>query len=244
VALIERAGPGIARLTLRSPDTRNRLDGAMLDGILDGLDRAEAAGLRALVLAAEGPDFCSGLALSGPTGEQWRSAISTAQRLFARISRSPLVVVTLVNGFASGGGVGLAAACDHVIAGPGAVFRMTEIRLGLIPAVILPVVAARTGRQAAFTLALTARALSGPDATELGLADEAASDPEDALRKLLTALRSADPGALRALKDYRTRLFGTPSADPGLVAEALGERMADPRVRARIDRLGEQGALP
>lgn len=244
MALIERAGAGIVRLTLHGPDTRNRLDATMLGGILDGLDRAETAGLRALVLDADGPDFCSGLALSGPTGEQWQSGISTVRRLLIRLSRSPLVVVALVNGITSGGGVGLAAACDHVIAGPGAVFRMTEIRLGLIPAVILPVVAARTGRQTAFTLALTARALSGRDAAELGLADEAVADPEDALRKLLTALRSADPGALRALKDYRTRLFGTPSADPGLVTEALGERMADPRVRARIDRLSEQGALP
>jgi polyketide biosynthesis enoyl-CoA hydratase PksH len=244
MALIEHAGPGIVRVTLRSPGTRNRLDGTMLDGILGALDRAETAGLRAFVLDAEGPDFCSGLALSGSTGQQWRSGTANVRRLLVGLSRSPLVTVALVNGIASGGGVGLAAACDHVIAGPDAVFRMTEVRLGLIPAVILPVVAARTGRQTAFTLALTARALSGHDAAELGLADEAASGPEEALRKLLTALRSADPGALRALKNYRTRLFGTPSADPELVFEALGERMADPRVRARIDRLSEQGALP
>ncbi|MEV0702955.1 enoyl-CoA hydratase/isomerase family protein [Saccharopolyspora sp. NPDC050389] len=228
-------------MTLSSPSTGNRLDDPLLVELSAALTEAEATpGARALVLDAAGDAFCAGMALDG-LESAWRQRIEAIGELLARLTASPLVTIALVDGAAMGGGVGLAATCDQVIAGPRAEFRMTEVLLGLLPATILPVVARRIGAHRAYGLALTAREVPGPEAVRLGLAD--ATGGEDELRRVLRRLRAADPEALAALKAYYAELF-PPLPREELVVEVLGRRLADAQVHQRIAGLRNQGLIP
>jgi polyketide biosynthesis enoyl-CoA hydratase PksH len=240
-----QAHPDYVRVTLSRPELRNGLDDDVIAEITSALDYAErAADCRAFVITAFGAYFCAGMRL-GRTQLDWlANDMSPPRTLFTRLVDSPLATIALVDGAAIGGGVGLAAACDQVIAGPGASFRLTETLLGLVPALILPLIARRTGQHRAFSLAQTAQRLDAADAVRLGLADAQTGDPKEALRQLLIRLRSADAAASRALKRYRATLYPLDFGPPGLIGQTLRERFADPATQARITRLQAQGYLP
>lgn len=238
---VDWSRPPVARVTLRSRSTRNRLDERVLVELTAALDEAEATpGVRVFVLDSVGETFCAGLALD-ELASAWRARIAAVSRLLTRLTASHLITVALVDGAALGGGVGLAAACDQVVIGQHATFRMTEVVLGLIPAAILPVVARRVGGHRAYGLALTVRELSGPEAVEVGLADRQGG--EGGLRRILAALRAADPAALVALKRYYSELTPAPAQQEERVIEALGRRLAGPHVHRRLADLREQGLI-
>lgn len=205
----DRMGDCCMRITLDRPDARNALDRAAAAELTAAVTAAEnTPWCRIILLTAAGPFFCSGMDLGETLSPDWahQSAPVLREALMA-LARSPLTTVAVVNGAATGGGVGLAAACDLVIAGPHATFRLTETLLGLVPATILPVIARRTGGHRAHVLALTAQELNADAATELGLADHSATDVESAVRSMLRRLRAADAEALRALKQHYTDLY-------------------------------------
>lgn len=233
----------MVRATLDSDTTRNRLDDELLGELDSAIQRAESTPrARVLVLEATGQTFCSGLALGELDRADWRSRTAAFAELLRRLSASPLVTIAMVDGAAVGGGVGLAAACDQVIAGPGATFRMTEVLLGLVPAAILPFVASRVGMQRAFSMALTASELSDVDACTAGLADQRGA--ADELRRVVLRLRAADSAAVRALKRYRIGLRPEPPGQRELIAEVLEERFADPDTHRRLARFEQQRLMP
>ncbi|WP_116041221.1 enoyl-CoA hydratase-related protein [Amycolatopsis palatopharyngis] len=232
--------PPVARLTLSCPDTHNRLSEEMLTELGDALADAEStAAVQVLVLAAGGDTFCAGMELDA-IETTWRRLIVALGDLLHRIATSRLVTIALVEGAALGGGVGLLAACDQVVAGERATFRMTEVLLGLVPAAVLPVLARRTGHHSAFGLALTARELSGAEAVSMGLADVYGDEAE--LRRILRKLRAADPSALLALKEYYAEL-APPVRRDELIMEVLGRRLADQAVHERLSGLRKQGLI-
>ncbi|MEU9129811.1 enoyl-CoA hydratase-related protein [Kitasatospora sp. NPDC048540] len=249
-------GRGMLRAVLDRPERRNPIDDALLDGLAAALDRAEAdPDCRVFVLSAVGEDFCAGTDLSGTdlSGGGPSGAGAAAERLpdgaelpywtlLDRLTRSQLVTVAAVDGRATAGGVGLAAACDLVVAGDRARFRLTEVLAGLVPAMALPFVARRLGEQRAFAATLCAEEFDAAAAHRAGLADLSGPDAESALRPLLARLGRTDRATAAALKDYRARLF---PRDPGLGHEAsqlLIERFAAPGARRLLDRLRTAGA--
>jgi polyketide biosynthesis enoyl-CoA hydratase PksH len=121
---------------------------------------------------------------------------------------------------------------------------MTEVLLGLVPAVILPVVAERTGRHRAFSLALGAQPVDAQQAADIGLADQRTDDCRQELRLLLRRLRAADHGAVRALKRYRRELFPAPEGHAERAVRAVAERLRDPRVHERLNTFHRQGLIP
>ena len=240
--LVDESRPPVVRVKMDRLETRNRLDDCMLSELIAAVDRAEATpDARVLVLEAVGDTFCAGLSLGGVQEADWRSRIGAVRTLLRRLSSSPLVTIAVVNGAALGGGVGLAAACDQVIAHPEATFRMTEVLVGLVPATILPVVASRVGEHRAFSLALMAKQVSATEAEGIGLADLLGGERE--LRGLVVGLRGATNSAVRAMKDYRMKHFPPRFVKEDLVLEVLRERLADTETRGRIDRLHENGLV-
>ncbi|MEV6167706.1 enoyl-CoA hydratase-related protein [Streptomyces sp. NPDC051954] len=233
--------PGQLRATLTGPV----LGEDVVIALTAALERAERTPrVRAFVIASDGPAFCTGMPLSGdrPTSDIM-GGLALAQDLLTGLARSPLATVALVNGQVTGGGVAVVAACDQVVAGPEATFRITELLVGLLPAVLLPVVARRTGHHRAFSLALTAHQLDAAAAVGAGLADRAAPDPEAELVRIMRELGRTTPAAVAALKRYRNTLQPeTGSLEK--VAEAMRERLEDPASRARMSLLAEQGLLP
>ncbi|WP_410586751.1 enoyl-CoA hydratase/isomerase family protein [Amycolatopsis sp. lyj-23] len=233
--------PSVIRVTLAGHGG-HRLDRDTVSALLAAVDQAEATpGARVLVLDAAGETFCAGLALDELAGDAWRPVIAAVHRLLSRLVRSPLVTVAVVDGAAIGGGVGLAAACDQVIAGRRARFRLTEVVLGLVPALVLPLVVQRAGPAKALSLALTAPELLAPDALACGLADQLADDAERALNALLARLRATDPRATRAVKSYHAALTERGPAPEPVVMALLAERFADPGTRTRLARFGGTG---
>jgi len=233
---------GVIRARLEAPEHRNAITPLLLDNLHAAVDAAEAdTGCRVLVLCARGDDFCAGTDLSDPVPAPLPAADDMEElpywRLLERLTCTPVVTVAVVDGRASAGGVGLAAACDLVIAGPRARFRLTEALVGLVPAMALPFVARRTGEQRAFSATLLAEDLDAAAAHAAGLADEATGDTEGALRRTLVHLSRVERTTTGALKQYRARLF---PRDTHLGLDATRtflDRLADPDVHRLIGRL-------
>ncbi|MCC2280648.1 enoyl-CoA hydratase/isomerase family protein [Streptomyces sp. ET3-23] len=238
---------GAGYLRVRLGRERNPLDNELVCRLLSVLDTAEAdPGCVALVIQARGPVFCSGMPLRADAElpEGWADdAPPPPWRLFQRLTHAPVVTVAVVDGTSSGGGVGLAAACDLVVAGPAARFRLTELLLGLVPAMALPSIARRTGPQAARRLALTCAEVGRDEAVRIGLADFAADDLTPLLRRLLVNLRRLDPDVVGALKTYLRTAFPAPGGLASAARDVLVQRMRAPSVAERLRTLHQEGLL-
>jgi methylglutaconyl-CoA hydratase len=221
---IDREGPqgSVARVTLNRPDVHNAFDGKLileLRHTFHKLADEPPDTLRAVVLAGAGASFCAGadigwmrasLALSREENEH--DAMALAEMLDA-IDRCPAPVISRVHGAALGGGMGLCAVSDLVIAEAGARFGFTETRLGILPAVISPFVIAKIGESHARSLFPGGRRFDASRALRIGLVHElvegeAALDRavDDAVADLL----AAGPTAARAAKQIVREVRGLP----------------------------------
>jgi polyketide biosynthesis enoyl-CoA hydratase PksH len=252
---LDISGP-LARVTMQSRATRNSLDSALVAELHAALSQAEGSSeVRGWVLSAAGPDFCTGgMQMLGETPSSqeesrdsasvWETDIAATKAFFTALVSSPLITIAVVDGMTIGGGVGLVSACDHVIAGPAASLRLTETLWGLVPALIFPLIAHRTGAQRAFTLALTNQAIDGERAAAIGLADEFSPDTAAALRRFARSLGSSEAGAARALKQHYRALFPVELDRDGESTQLLLERLAAPAFAERSARLRTLGVLP
>jgi methylglutaconyl-CoA hydratase len=167
---------GIERLVLNRPDVRNAFNEGMIAELTWWADSVSSdRAVRLAIIEGAGPVFCAGANIDWMgrmatfSHEQNLDDAMEAARLFAALDRLPVPVIGRVHGAALGGGAGLAAICDIVIAAENAVFGFTEVRLGLIPAVIAPFVMAKIGRSASRELFLTGERFGAARARELGL---------------------------------------------------------------------------
>ena len=231
-------------LTLNRPEVRN----AFNDGVITELTWwanaviAERT-LRAVVLGGAGPVFCAGADLQWMTqmaGFSYEQNVEDAHdmaRMFQTLDRIPAVVIGRVQGAALGGGAGLAAICDIVVAAADTQFGFTEVKLGLIPAVIAPFVIAKIGRSAARELFLTGAKFGAARAEALGLAHAVvpAADLDATVAAYLTELASSGPEAIRAAKQLVADVGRRNAADvASLCAEAIATRRASDEGREGI----------
>ena len=208
--------------TLDAPATRNALTDTMVSSLHSAVIQAASSPvLRALVVRGSGQTFCAGgdfarfrKLMAAPPGAV--DPIIGFNRAFGAlleaIHGAPIATIAVVEGAAFGGGAGLAACCDFVLASNSAEFATPEVTLGLPPAQITPFIVARLGEAAALRLLLSGQRLKAADALACGLVDEILSpealDPR--LTALLGQLRRAEPAALRATKSIAHRHRGQP----------------------------------
>src|SRR5262245_1675142 len=172
---VETVGP-VVRVTLNRPDVRNAFNEELIAELTAWAESVEVNGpSRVAVLAGAGKMFCAGADLAWMSKmiaysheENVRDARAMAG-MFEALDRLPIPLIGRVHGAALGGGVGLAAVCDIVVAAEDAIFGFTEVKLGIIPAVISPYVLAKIGRSAARELFLTGGRFSSSRAREIGL---------------------------------------------------------------------------
>jgi methylglutaconyl-CoA hydratase len=172
---LEREG-SVARVWLNRPDARNAFDGLMVTELRKVLfDLRSVDAVRVIVLGGRGSSFCAGAdlawmkAMASFTREENLREAQALADLFFTVYESPQPIVARVHGAALGGGSGLVAACDVPVAALGTQFGFTEVRLGIIPAVISPYVMAKIGESAARELFLTGERFEAVRAVEIGL---------------------------------------------------------------------------
>ena len=217
--LLEQDERGVATLTLNRPEVHNAFDDALIADLIARLGQLEAApGIRVLVLRARGRSFSAGADLNwmrrmaAYDTEQNRADARQLGQLMQQLDTLSKPVIAVVQGAAFGGGVGLVACCDMVLATPAARFALSEVRLGLIPAVISPYVIKAIGERAARRYFLSAEAFDAQEARHLGLVSEVVAEEalETRLQTWLKALLRGSPQAQRAAKNLIRAIAGQP----------------------------------
>jgi methylglutaconyl-CoA hydratase len=194
---------GAARLLLDSPANRNALSAQLRTELHEGLRVAVADdAVRSIVLGHTGTVFCSGADLKEARSGAAAPGAPTVPQILVEIWRSPKPVIAVLGGVARAGGLGLVAACDIVIASSAVTFACTEVRLGVVPAIISAVMLPRMAPSAIHQLYLTGLPMSAQWAQGAGLVDVVAEPErlEDELLRFTDAFDLAAPGALAATK--------------------------------------------
>ena len=199
----EQAGD-VLRITMSRPEQRNAFDAALIQELTGAF--AGVGDVRAVVLAGEGKSFSAGADVEWMRAAaelSYEGNVADARRLrmmLETIDSCPAPVIARVQGHALGGGCGLVACSDIAIAAPDTKFAFSEVKLGIIPAVISPFALAKVGASAARRYFVTGERFDAETALRIGLVHELAEDLDAAVDGLLEELRSAGPEASRHAK--------------------------------------------
>ena len=231
------------RVTLNRPEVRNAFHAELIQELTDCfLALGQKEGLRAIVLAGAGKVFCAGADANWMrtsidlTPEENRRDARAMAEMLSTIDECPVPVIARVQGAALGGGVGLIAACDIVVAAEDAQFALSEVRLGIVPAVISSFALRKIGISHARRYFLTAERFPARRAYEMGLVHELVpSEKLDAVvEKILGEILMNGPQAVREAKALIRRV---PTMSPGEVLEHCAETTA----RVRTSEEGQEG---
>lgn len=235
---------GFATLWLDRADKNNAFNATMIRELIDALDRVkDHPELRFLILRGRGKHFSAGadLAWMREAAEldydaNLRDAHELGELMY-NLYHLPLPTLAVVQGAAFGGAVGLAACCDIAIGAEDALFSLSEVRIGLAPAVISPFVVKAIGERAARRYALSAERFSGPRARELGLLAETypAAELDAALERWIAELQLNSPQAMKATKDLLGEV-GSAELSP-----ALRRHTESAIARLRVSQEGQEG---
>jgi methylglutaconyl-CoA hydratase len=235
---------GVANLTLNRPERRNAFDSALISGMTEALRRLDRnREVRIIVLSGAGQSFCAGgdvewmRGMAGQSMEENISDANSLAELMRTLDRVSKPTVAIVNGVAYGGGVGLVACCDVVIASEEATFCLSEVKLGVIPAVIGPYVIRAIGPRQARRFIMSAELIHADHAREIGLVHEVVNQAEllAARDRLVETLLSCAPGAQAEAKSLVAFCQGRP------IDEELTKEMARRIAAQRASAEGKEG---
>ncbi|HEV7641744.1 MAG TPA: enoyl-CoA hydratase-related protein [Gaiellaceae bacterium] len=201
---IDRDGD-VLRIAMARPERRNAFDAALIEELAAAF--AEVGDARAVVLTGDGPSFSAGADVEWMRASvelSFEENVADALRLRAMldaIDGCSAPVVARVQGHALGGGCGLVACCDIAVAEPSAFFAFSEVKLGIVPAVISPFALAKIGTSAARRWFVTGERFTADVALRIGLIHEVADDLDAAVEGVIGELLSAGPDAARAAKE-------------------------------------------
>jgi methylglutaconyl-CoA hydratase len=226
---------GVARVELNRPDVRNAFNAELIAELRATFDRLSSdSAVRAVVLSGNGKVFCGGADINWMRASLDLSRernVADAQAMsdmFRAIDRCTKPVIGKIHGAALGGGSGLAAVCDIVIATEETMFGFTEVKLGIIPAVISPFVLSKIGASHARALFLTGERFDGRRALQIGLVHEVVMNDdalEDAVERALAEIASAGPTAAAAAKRLiQDVLASTYETSRDLTANAIAKQ--------------------
>jgi len=197
---------GVLTVTLNRPEVHNAFNEELIAEAIDLFSGLAASAARVVVLRGTGPNFCAGADLnwmsrmvSYTRDENVRDSSQLA-RMYSLINECPLPVIGRIQGAAIGGGVGLVAVCDVAIAARDAKFGLSEVKLGILPAVISPYVIAKIGETHARVLFLTGERFDPERALRIGLVHRVVDDVDAAVAESINQLRTSGPEAVRECK--------------------------------------------
>lgn len=219
-------------ITLDRPERRNALSPTLIGEVYECIERAVGdAEVRCIVLTGSGSAFCAGADLKRTDREQDQASQSAGNvsfpELLTAILECPKPVIAAVNGSAFGGGLGLVGAADIVIAADEAKFSFSEVRIGVIPAIISVVCLPKLGRHNGLRLFLTGEAFDGKQAVEFGLAHQSvpAVRLEESVQAEIDQIRRGGPNAVMECKKLVRRVLATDEADGFKLTSDWSQRM-------------------
>ena len=233
----------VARVILNRPEVRNAFNEVMISEMTDALKTINKNdSLRVVVLTGEGKGFCAGADLNwmkGVINYSYDENLQDSQNLadmFELMFNCPLPTVARVNGPAIGGGTGMVAVCDIVIASENAVFSLSEVKLGLVPACISPYVIRRMGDRNCREYFLTGERLTAEKALAAGLVNKVVtvSELDDTVDKLIKQLISSGPKALAWCKQLLDKV-------PPMPQKEYGKYTAEVITKLRMSDEGQEG---
>lgn len=237
---------GVATITMNRPEVHNAFDAALVGRLTEVLVELKARkDVRAIVLTGAGKSFSAGADMNWMRSmanfsedENVEDALHLAD-LMSLLNGMPVPTIAKINGHAFGGGVGLVACCDIAVASNHAKFCLSEVRLGLVPAVISPYVIAAIGERNARRFFLTAEAMTAKLARRAGLIHEIAKDDklDAAVDDQLSMLLKGGPGALHESKE----LIFTVAHHGESASEALKRHTARIIAHMRVSEEGQEG---
>lgn len=249
--ILERSDEGqVAHVRLNRPDVRNAFNAELIGELTRTFEAlAGDENIRAIVLSGNGKVFCGGADISWMrssldlTFDQNVADAQAMSDMFRTIDRCPKPVIGKVHGAALGGGAGLAAVCDTVIASADAVFGFTEVKLGIIPAVISPFVLAKIGVSHARALFLTGERFDAKRAHHIGLVHEVvvADTLDVCIERVVNEILSAGPSAVAAAKALVPKVReASYDESRDVTAEAIAKQRTSPEgqegLRAFLER--------
>ena len=234
---IERDARGVAMIVLNRPEVHNAFDEVMIREVIESFRVLGADDtVRVIVIAAEGKSFCAGADLnwmkraSDDDEDQNREDAGELALMLNAIYACPKPVIARVHGNAFGGGVGVVAAADIAIGVADVLFSLSEVKLGIIPAVISPYVIEAIGARYAHRYFISAERFSGAEAFRIGLLHDLASSVDamdEQIAALCTALLANGPKAIEAAKNL-IQAVAQKSIDDELMEDTI-ERIAQIR---------------
>jgi methylglutaconyl-CoA hydratase len=212
----------VARVSLDRPDVRNAFNEVMIEDLIRVIERIEKDdSVRVVILTGKGSAFCAGADLhwmkkmkNFTFEENYQDALRLAELMF-RLYNTPKPTIAQVNGASIGGSNGLLAACDIAIASDQAVFSLSEVKIGLVPACIGPYVLKKIGESSCRELFLTGERIGANRAKELGLVNEVVphDDLAERVDEIVSSLISSGPYALAVSKKLLTSIQSMSTAE-------------------------------
>jgi len=241
--LLVEEGDGILTVTLNRPDVHNAFNDELIAEAIDLFENIGSRDVRAIVLRGTGQNFCAGADLNwmskmvSYTREQNIHDSSLLAKMYALMNDCPIPLIGRIQGAAIGGGVGLVSVCDIAIATRDAKFGLSEVKLGILPAVISPYVIAKIGISHARALFLTGERFGAERALRIGLVHRMVEDVESldaAVEEALKQLRGSGPQAVRECKKLITFVSSNEAVESiPYTIEAISAR--------RVSEEGQQG---
>jgi methylglutaconyl-CoA hydratase len=224
----------VATLTLNRPEIRNALNAEVISEVTKAVSGLPED-VRVLVLAGAGPSFSTGAdlewmrSMAGYSHEENLEDSRALQRMFAAVDECPVPVIGRIHGYALAGATGLVACSDYAVASESAVFSFTEVRIGLVPAVISPYILRKVGYSFARAMFLSAERFTAGRAYEVGLVHRVVRDDEldGAIEEVVSSMLEAGP---QALAEAKKLLSSIANRAPGEVSEETVEVIAGRRV--------------
>lgn len=242
-------------ITLHRPEVHNAFNEELIEEAIDLFEKIEQrSDLRAVVLGGGGANFCAGADLNwmsrmvAYTREENVRDSSRLARMFAVMNLCPFPLVGRVQGAAIGGGVGLVAVCDVAIATAKTRFGLSEVKLGILPAVISPYVIAKIGESHARALFLTGERFTADRAIQIGLVHQLANDEQELdsmVAETVHQLRSSGPEAVRECKNLIRFVTSRPAEEsvPRTI-EAIAERRTSAEGQAGMQAFLKKSKAP
>ena len=225
---------GIVTVNLARPDVRNAFNATLIHELIHVFGAIDDSA-RVVILQGDGAVFCAGADLAmmqestAHSVEQNVSDARSMAKVFEVVDRCPVPVIGRIHGAAMGGGLGLVACCDIAIADDQSKFALTEVKLGLVPAVIAPYVIAKIGVGAARRYFVTGEIFDARTAKDIGLVHEAVDGEslDDQVMLCVDAIRANGPKAVRAAKKLILDVAARPD-HTGMTTQLIADLRVSP----------------